>query len=329
MSEQPTIVVTYPGFDPEDERTAGALRAAGLSIRCEPRLGERTPQQVIGFMADAAGGIVSTDPFDASVFAACPRLRVLARVGVGFDAIDLDAATAAGVAVATTPGVNAATVADHAVALLLACCRRLLENDRMVRGGGWERGGDLNGRDLTGATVAIVGLGAIGRAVAQRLRGFDVELLGVDLSDVDANGLRRCTLPEALARADVLSVHVPLSPATRGLVGARELSELRPGAILINTSRGGVVEEDALIAALQDGRVAAAGLDVFEREPPAGSPLLDMENVVLSPHIAGISIDVQQTMLEMAVAAVLDVLAGRTPAGVVNPQALMASGEPA
>lgn len=324
MSGLGPVVVTYPGFDLEDERTAGALRQAGFTIRYEPRRGERTPADVVKFMADALAGIVSTDPFDASVFAACPNLRVLARVGVGTDAIDLHAATEAGVAVTITPGINANTVADHTLAMILACCRRLLQNDSSIRAGAWERGGALSGTDLTGATVGIVGLGEIGRAVAHRLRGFDVNLVGADLPDVKWDGIVRADLDDLLRTANVVTLHVPLLPSTRGLIGARELSLMHPGAILINTSRGGVVDEAALVAALREKRLAGAGLDVFSEEPPHGSPLLEMPNVVLSPHIAGISIYSQQTMLEMATASILGVLAGGHPPGLLNPDALAA-----
>lgn len=325
MSGRGPIVVTYPGFDLEDERTAGALRDAGFTIRYEPRLGERTPADVARFMADARAGIVSTDPFDDSVFAACPKLRVLARVGVGTDAIDLPAATRAGVAVTITPGVNANTVADHTLAMILACCRRLLQNDRAVRDGLWERGGPMSPTDLTGATVGIVGLGEIGRAVARRLRGFDVKVLGTDLPDVTWDGIPRVELDELLGAANVVTLHVPLAPSTRGLIGARELALMRADAILINTSRGGVVDEAALAAALEKKRLLGAGIDVFAREPPEGSPLLDMPNVLLSPHIAGISVYSQQTMLEMATASILDVIGGGRPPGLLNPDALAAA----
>src|SRR5579884_1897918 len=165
MSGRGPVVVTYPGFDLEDARTAGALREAGFTIRFEPRVAERTPAEVSGFMVDACAGIVSTDPFDASVFSACPKLRVLARVGVGTDAIDLKAATEAGVAVTITPGANASTVGDHTLALMLACCRRVVENDQAIRKGIWDRGRALSGVDLSGSTVGIIGLGVIGQAV--------------------------------------------------------------------------------------------------------------------------------------------------------------------
>jgi phosphoglycerate dehydrogenase-like enzyme len=328
MSGGDPVVVTYPGFDPEDERTAGVLRDAGFSIRFEPRLGERTPADVARFMADARAGIVSTDPFDASVFAACPKLRVLARVGVGTDTIDLPAATQAGVAVTITPGVNANTVADHTLAMMLACCRRLLQNDRAVRAGLWERGGPMSPTDLTGATVGIVGLGEIGRTVARRLRGFDVNVLGSDLPNVTWDGILRVDLEELLRTANVITLHVPLAPGTRGLIGRRELSWMRPDAILINTSRGGVVDEVALAAALREKRLLGAGIDVFASEPPVGSPLLDLPNVVLSPHVGGISVYSEQTMLEMATASILDVMAGARPAGLINPDALAAAPAP-
>lgn len=315
-------MVTYPGFNPDTSETAQTLRDAGFEVRYRPRVGERTPDEVATLMEGATAGVISTDPFDESVFVRCPDLRVLARVGVGTDAIDLPAATAAGVAVTITPGANADSVADHTLALILACCRKLLQNDRAIRDGRWDRGGALSGIDLSGSTVGIVGLGCIGLGVAKRLRGFDVNVIGTDLPDVRADGIPRVPLLELLATADVITVHVPLLASTRGLIGASELAHVRPGAILVNTSRGGVVDEEALIAALHEGRLAAAGLDVFSREPPAGSPLLTMPNIVLSPHIAGISVDTQRTMLEMAVSSILDVIAGRPTPGLINPDAL-------
>jgi phosphoglycerate dehydrogenase-like enzyme len=322
VTPRPTVVVTYPGFDPEEERTAGALRAAGFEIRLEPRARERSRDDVRRIMADATAGVVSTDPFDADVLAALPKLRVLARVGVGVDTIDLPAATAAGVAVTITPDTNTAAVADHTMALILACCRRLLENHATVRDEEWSRGGPLTGVELTGTTVGIVGLGMIGRAVADRLAGFGVHLLGTDLPGVACGGCEQVELGELLTRSDIVSMHVPLSSITRGMIGERELALMRPGAIFINTARGGVVDEVALVEALRDGRLAAAGLDVFAHEPPLASPLLSMTNVVLSPHIAGISVSSQQSMLEMAVKSVLDVVAGRQCARIVNPEAI-------
>lgn len=316
-----TVVVTYPAFDENDPRTGGALRAAGLEIRHEPRIGERSQADVLRFMADATAGVISTDPFYRALFAACPRLRVLARVGVGLDTIDIDAATEAGVAVTTTPGVNTNTVAEHTLALMLACVRRIVENDASVKRGAWDRGGRLTGTDLAGSTVGVIGLGAIGQAVARRLASFEAEVLGYDVAGVRPDGIVHVGLDELLRRSDVVTLHVPLAPETRNLIGARDLALIRPGAILVNTSRGGIVDEDALLEAL-DGHLGGAGLDVFVREPPVDSPLLRLPHVVVTPHVAGISLVTQQVALEMAVGSVLDVLAGRQPAYLVNPGSL-------
>jgi phosphoglycerate dehydrogenase-like enzyme len=191
-----------------------------------------------------------------------------------------------------------------------------------VRRGEWDRGGRLIGTELTGSTVGIVGLGAIGRAVAKRLAGFDVRVLGYDVADIQPAGIERVGLDELLRSSDVVTVHVPLAPATRMLIGARELALMRPGSLVVNTARGGIVDEAALLDALRRGQVAGAGLDVFEREPPVRSELLELSRVVVSPHVAGIGVAAQQAALEMAVDAVLSVLDGRRPAGLVNPDAL-------
>lgn len=323
-----TVVVTYPAFDVNDSRTGGALEAAGLQVRHEPRLTERSPEDVVALMAGATAGVVSTDPFDRSVFARLPLLRVLARVGVGVDSIDLDAATEAGVSVTTTPGINTSTVADHTLALMLASVRRIVENDRALRSGAWDRGGALTGTELAGSTVGIVGLGSIGAAVAKRLVGFDVTVLGYDVAVTELAGTRRVEFDELLRNSDVVTLHVPLESRTKHLIGARELALMRPSAILVNVSRGGVVDEQALLDALLAGRLAGAALDVFSREPPLNAPLLDLPQVVVTPHIGGISVVAQQTALEMAVRSVLDVLANRRPRGLVNSEAVYAQSKP-
>jgi phosphoglycerate dehydrogenase-like enzyme len=324
VSSAGVVVVTFPAFDVDDPESGGVLTGAGLEIRLCPKTGARTPDEVVTVMADAVAGIVSTDPFDKRVFAACPKLRVLARTGVGFDSIDLEAATAAGVVVTTTPGVNNEVVADHTLALILAAVRRVVESDASVRRGEWRRGTDLPVWDLHGATVGIVGLGAIGQAVARRLLGFDCTLLAYDVDDRHADGVRRVSLAELLGRSEIVTVHVPLLESTRGLIGAGELALTRPDAILVNTSRGGIVDEEALVAALHSGRIRAAALDVFASEPPAGSPLLGLPNVVLTAHLAGLSEASIARMLRVASQAVVSVLEGGEPTGVVNPRVLAA-----
>jgi phosphoglycerate dehydrogenase-like enzyme len=218
--------------------------------------------------------------------------------------------------------VNDEVVADHTLALILAALRRVVESDASVRRGEWRRGSELPAWDLHGATVGIVGLGAIGRAVARRLLGFDCTLLAYDIEDHPVDHVERVSLAELLRRSEIVTVHVPLVESTRGLIGARELALTRPGAIVVNTSRGGVVEEEALVAALRSGRIRAAALDVFAHEPPAGSPLLDLSNVVLTAHLAGMSEASITRMLRLAAQAVVTVLEGGQPAGVVNPRVL-------
>ncbi|MGH7264261.1 MAG: 2-hydroxyacid dehydrogenase, partial [Candidatus Rokuibacteriota bacterium] len=220
-------------------------------------------------------------------FAAATKLRLLQAPGVGYDGVDLAEARARGIPVATTPEGTIEGVAEHVLLMILALNKQLLAADRALREGRW-----LvwqlrpTSHMLAGQTLGLVGLGRIGREVARRARGFDVTLLYTDPvrppADVERDlGARYLPLDDLLRTADVVSLHTPLAPETRGLIGARELALMKPGAILVNTSRGGVVDEPALVAALRDGRLRGAGLDVFEREPiPADSPLLTLPNVV-------------------------------------------------
>ena len=318
----PEVLVTFPGYELDGTKNGAALRAAGFAPRLEPRLGERTPAELSRLLGDAVAAIVSTDPFDAQVLAAAPHLRVIARLGVGVDSIDLEAATRHGVVVTVTPGANEPTVADHAVALMLAALRRVCELDRGIRRGEWNRTGPHTPWLLTGATVGLVGYGRIGRLVAQRLRGFDVRLLACDLRAPEEVDVEHVELAELLATSDVVSLHTPLAPGTRGLIGRDALAAMRPEAVLVNTARGGVVDEEALAEALASGRLRAAALDVFAEEPPLNSPLRELPNVVLSPHNAGLSVQSLAEMSVRATASALDVLAGRVQPDLANPQVL-------
>jgi phosphoglycerate dehydrogenase-like enzyme len=319
------VLVTWIGFDPEGPATGARLRAAGLEVVLAPKLGGRSPAEVADLVAGAVAAIVSTDPFDRAVFAAAPDLRVIARVGVGTDSIDLAAATAAGVIVTTTPGANRETVADHALAMILAAVRRIVEHDASVRRGEWNRVGALTPWDLHGTTVGLVGYGEIGRAVARRLRGFGVRLLVSDPALEAADGQPTVALRDLLVTADVVSLHLPLMAATRGLIGAAELAIMRRGAILVNTSRGGLVDEPALAAALATNRLRAAALDVFADEPRVPEALLAAPNLVLSPHVSGLSVRSIAEMTEAATGHVLDALRGEPDlAAVANPAVLAA-----
>jgi phosphoglycerate dehydrogenase-like enzyme len=321
--DRPKVVVTWPDYDVDGTNHGAALRAAGAEIVLAPKLGHRSPAALAELMADASAAIASTDPFDAQVLAACPRLRVIARLGVGVDSIDLEAATDRGVAVAVTPGANEGSTADHALALMLAVTRRVVEQDASVRRGEWNRTGRHMAGAFGGSTVGLVGFGRIGRLVARRLEGFDVELLACDTRPFEHPAVRQVELSELLRRSDIVSLHVPYAPGSGHLIGDAELALMRPQAVLVNAARGGILDESALAAALAEGRIRGAALDVFQTEPPpTDHPLLKLPNVVLSSHIGGLSESSVPEMSERATAAVVGALEGRAPKDLANPAVL-------
>jgi glyoxylate reductase len=276
----------------------------------------------------AAEGLVCllTDRIDAALLDAAPRLRFVSSVSVGLDHVDLAAATARGIPVGHTPGVLVDATADTAFALLLAVARRVAEADAWVRGGHWRPENAWSpdfflGRDLAGATLGLVGLGAIGRAVARRAAAFGMRVVGWNRSPRDVPGVEPLSLEEVLAASDFVSVHVALAPETRGLLDAERLAQLRRGAILINTARGGIVDEVALAEALASGRLGGAGLDVYEREPlPADSPLLSAPNTVLTPHIGSATALTRRRMADLAAANALAALRGERMPHCANPE---------
>jgi glyoxylate reductase len=256
--------------------------------------------------ADALLTLV-TDPVDAELLGACPDLKAIANMAVGTDNIDVEAATERGIPVGNTPDVLTDATADLALALLLALARRIPQGAAQVRAGEWrtwEPAADL-GADLAGATLGIVGRGRIGDAVARRAQGFGLEVVHSSRS----SGL---SLDELLERADFVSLHTPLTPDTRHLIGDEALARMRPTASLINTARGGIVDQAALRRALIEGRIAGAALDVTEPEPlPADDPLLDAPNLIVVPHVGSATVRTRARMAEMAVENLLAALAGR------------------
>jgi phosphoglycerate dehydrogenase-like enzyme len=312
------VLVTWPHYDPDGPELGGALEQAGLAVQLAPKLGARSREELLRLATDADAAIVSTDPFDRVVLNRCRRLRVIARVGVGTDSIDLEAATALGIAVTVTPGANEVAVADHTIALMLAVLRRIAEQDAAVRRGEWRRTGDAMPWQLSGTTVGLVGYGRIGRLVADRLSGFSARVIYHDPYD----GGNSVALHALLGQADVVSLHAPLRPETARLISARELALMRPHAVLVNTARGGVVDEPALVDALAAGDLRGAGLDVFTDEPPRDPRLLALTNVVLTAHVGGISERSVAEMTRRATRSVVDVLGGRVPLDLANPAVL-------
>jgi D-3-phosphoglycerate dehydrogenase len=264
---------------------------------------------------------------DAGLIAAGARLQVIGRAGVGVDNVDLEAATRAGITVVNAPTGNTIAAAEHTLALLYGVARKIAAADASVRRGEWTRA-QFTGLELRGRTLGIVGLGKIGQAIAARARAMEMTVLASDpyvtAEQAAHHGVELVAFDDLLARADVVSVHVPLSRATRGLIGAAQLARMRPGAILLNVARGGVVDEAAVAAALSAGTLAGAGIDVFEQEPPAGSPLLEAPNTLLTPHLGAFTAEAQVAVAEEVADQVVDVLAGRSARYAVNAPLLTA-----
>jgi glyoxylate reductase len=260
---------------------------------------------------DVQGLVLANEPVPLDLF---PRLRIAANFGVGYDRIDVSACAARGVVVTNTPGVLDRAVADFALALILAAQRRVVEGDRLVRSGGWTGSwseGSL-ADEISGSTLGIVGLGRIGSAVARRALGFDLRVLYTQRRRVETELGEFRELDRLFEEADVVTIHVPLTPATVGLVDARRLALLRDGACLINTARGEIVDEPALVAELVSGRLRA-GLDVFAHEPEVPRELLELPNVVLTPHVASATRQTREAMTRLVVDNLLAVERGEPP----------------
>jgi D-3-phosphoglycerate dehydrogenase len=280
-------------------------------------------------VADADALIVRTAAVGAATIAAARRLKVVARYGVGVDNIDVAALSARGIPLATVGDANAVPVAEHAFALLLAVAKRIPDLDRLLRAGGWSIRNSASTWELSGKTILLVGLGRVGRAMARRCLAFDMRVIAVDPAvsgaTMDALGVeRRGGLDEALAEADIVSLHLPLSADTRGLFGAGAFARMRQGAVLVNTARGGIVDEAALREALARNHLAAVALDVFAVEPPApDDPLLADPRLIVAPHHAGLTRECVRRMSLVCAENVLAALDGRPDRRfVVNPEAL-------
>ncbi|MBX5457685.1 MAG: hydroxyacid dehydrogenase [Thermogemmatispora sp.] len=291
------------------------LSASGHTIRFDPTLW-RDPERLRELVAEADALIVRNQTrVTASLLEAAPRLRVVGRLGVGLDNIDVEALQARGIGLVTARNANAIAVAEYVMAAMLQVARNLTAADASVRAGKWERT-QLGGTELWGRTLGLVGVGEIGRRVARRAQAFGMSVIGYDpfIGPYDYApaelGIRLLSLDEVLAQADVVSVHVPLSPETYHLLNAGRLALMRPQAVLINTARGGIVDESALVEALTAGRLRYAVLDVTEEEPlPAESPLRSCSAVLLTPHIAGLTAEAQERTSRLVVTEVLQRLA--------------------
>ena len=299
--------------DPLDAGALARLRAAGHEVDVRGGLqGEALAQALAGARALMVRGATRVT---AEVLRGAPSLELVVRVGTGLDNIDVAAARERGVRVANTPAANAVSVAELVFALLIALERHLEAATADLRRGVWERSKYM-GRELAGRRLGLVGFGRIGREVAARARAFDMTVGWCDPFVLQAPAgfewARRATLEDLLPAADVLSIHVPLNDTTRGLIGAAEIAVMKGDAVLVNCARGGIVAEGALLDALRAGRLRGAALDVFEREPPGPSPLLELPNVIATPHLGASTTEAQSRAAMEAVDILLDAFAGPT-----------------
>jgi phosphoglycerate dehydrogenase-like enzyme len=307
------------------DRFRDALEGAGLELVVLPpaEANQPTEAELLAALRGVEAVVAGSELYSAAVLTANPQLRVIARVGVGYDAIDVAAATASGVAVTIAPNTNQGSVAEHTFALLLGFTRHVPARHAALAAGGWNR---LMSLPLRGRTLGLAGLGRIGKAVAARAAAFEMRVLAYDpcpdAAYCAAHGVTLVPFDRLLAESDFLSLHLPLTPASRHLINRDTLARMKPGAVLVNTSRGGLVSEADLVPALREGRLAGAALDVFEEEPlPAAHPLRALPNVVLTPHSAGVDVQSLHDMARSAAEAVASLRRGEWPAEkVVNPE---------
>ncbi len=303
------VVVTPRSFGLQAPGLRRQLASTVAEVRYRP--GPHGADALADLLADADGLIAGLDEVSARVFEQAPRLRVVARYGTGLDRVDLAAAARHGVVVTTTPGANANAVAELTLALLFALARHLTSAHEQVEAGEWP---PLAGIELAGRTLGLVGLGRIGKLVAAKAAGLDLRVLAHDPFVAPAETVELVTLDELASRSDIISLHAPLTERTRGLVGAPFLDRVRPGLLLINTARGELIDEAAVVRALDEGRIGGAALDVLSQEPPGPHhPLLGRADVLVTPHMAPHTDAATAAMGRIALEELTAVLAGRAP----------------
>lgn len=316
------VLITTSYLEPGDAIHT-MLTEAGCEVRyARPQDRQETGSTLAEALAGVQGVIAGTDAFTAEVIESTTDLGIIARTGAGYDSVDLDAARRRGVLVCHTPGANRQSVAELTISLLLACARHLIPAAEDVQAGHWVQ---RSGRELSGATLGVIGLGAIGREVATIAGALGMRLLAhdpaLDETFATSHGVGARTLPDLLAESDFVTLHIALAEQTRHLIDAAALAAMKPTAYLVNTARGGVVDEQALAEALRTGRIAGAALDVLEHEPLAAEdPLRQVPNLLITPHIAGATTEARTRSSVLAATQVLDFLDGRPVAHpVVTP----------
>jgi len=317
------ILSTSPTFGYYTFEPLEYLKSHDCKVELVPQERKISEEQLIEEVTKYDAMIAGTNKITGAIIRASKRLRVIAKHGAGVDNIDVKTATNQGIVVISAPGANSDAVADLTFGLFLSLARSIPFADRVVKQRGWPR---IVGIDLSGKTLGIIGLGQIGKKVAKRALGFDMKVLAYDIfEDKDFArqlGVTYLSLDEVIAEADFLSIHIPMTPVTRQLIGRRELELMKKSAFLINISRGDIIDEEALYQALKEKRIQGAGLDVFKNEPPKGSPLLMLDNVIVSPHVGGITFEALRQTGMMCARGIIDILEGRQPHNIVNPEVL-------
>lgn len=278
-----------------------------------------TEDELIPLLKDCDGYVAGLDFVTEKVINSCENLKIISRYGAGFDRVDIAAAKAKGIPVTNTPGVNAEAVGELTFSLILSVARRITYLNNSTRNGEWVRS---TGMELKGKTIGIMGLGAIGKVVARCAKGFEMNVIAYDPFINEAyckeNNITVCTFDEVVEQADVISLHLPLLDSTKHMINKDAISKMKPTTILINTSRGGIIDEDAAYEALKAGKLGGLGLDAFEIEPPTGSPLFELDNVVVTPHTGAHTKEATDNMANAAIKNLIDVLSGKECPYIVN-----------
>lgn len=312
------VAVTARSFGEGSDDPITILQQADCEVIRNPLGRVLNSKELAEFIKDADALIAGNDQVDAAAINAGKKLRVISRYGVGLDNYDLEAAAARGIPVTITPGINDNSVADLAMGLLLACARGIPKADRLTKGGEWKR---VPGVEIWRKTIGILGCGRIGRGVVRRARGFDMEVLCYDVNEdkewAQSVGAGYTGFEKLLQKSDFVSIHIPLHPSTRQMIGRRELAMMKDSAYLINTARGEIINEKALYEALTTGKIAGAGLDVLTQES-ANNPLAKLDNVVLTAHMGAYTCDAVRNMGVLAARNVVDILTGVGSSYIVN-----------
>lgn len=278
-----------------------------------------TEEELIPLLKDCDGYIAGLDFITEKVIRSCEKLKVISRYGAGYDRVDVEAAKAQGICVTNTPGVNAEAVGELAFSLILSAARRIPYLNQSTRNGQWVRS---TGMELKGKTIGIMGLGAIGKVVARCAKGFEMKVIAYDPFINEeycaAHQIGVCSFDEVIEQADIISLHLPLNDSTRHLIGEEVIGRMKQGAILINTSRGGIIDEEAAYQALKAGKLGGLGLDAFETEPPTDSPLFELDNVIVTPHTGAHTKEATDNMAFASIRNLIDILSGKECPYIVN-----------